>query len=409
MMIKLRDVTISYEKNKPVLENVSLEMEKGKFYGIIGPNGSGKTSLLNTINGTIQPQFGQVKLQDKEVSSYSSKELAKLISTLPQHVDSSFTFTVKESVYMGRYAHKKSFLPQWNEYDEEIVLKSIEQTKMSEYMDTSLDRLSGGERQRAFLARSLAQESKILLLDEPTNHLDLSHQINLMNHIKQLVHQNNLTVVGIFHDLNIASVFCDALFLVQQKKVVRFNKKDYPSYMKTIGEAYSIPLWSSPHETVHSVAVQPILADHALKPVKENVITSNRGIELSRFYRLFGRIEGKAIEEWNDCIELENHSNECAEIDFQALDKYGCHFYKISTLPNDQRKRTTTYLCLIQSYSSSLEVKSLWMDLYEELLTLTKREEKISFVIGSMEWKNEKEIVIEDFKRLLSRFIKNST
>jgi ABC-type cobalamin/Fe3+-siderophores transport system ATPase subunit len=407
-MIKLANVTISYEKNKPVLENVSLEMRQGTFYGIIGPNGSGKTSLLNTINGNIQPQSGTVKLQEKEVSTYSSKELAKLVSTLPQHVDSSFSFTVKESVSMGRYAHKKGLFPQWNEYDETIVLKSIEQTKMGDYIDTSLDRLSGGERQRAFLARSLTQESKILLLDEPTNHLDLSHQMNLMTHIKHLVHHHGLTVIGIFHDLNVATVFCDEMFLVKEKQVVSFNKKDFANHVQTIGEAYTIPLWVSAHETVNSVVVQPILPGLILKKGKESVTISENGIRLSLFYRLFGRIEGKAKEEWNDFIQLKNTTKDLTKIDLQSSDSHSS-MYKIYSVTKDQKEESLIFLFLIDFHVSSLKIKSLWMDLFEKMISLKKANyKKISLLIGSTEWNDERDVELEEIAEVFGGFMKNS-
>ncbi|RUQ31627.1 ATP-binding cassette domain-containing protein [Peribacillus cavernae] len=195
------------------------EVHKGELFGVLGPNGSGKTTLLKMMSGVMPYGHGKISIKGKEISAYTAKELAKIVAVLPQHSAQTFSYTVKETVSLGRYAHQRSWLQSWNTEDEEMVKKAMAQTGITAFQDHYLDELSGGERQRVFLAQALAQEPEILLLDEPTNHLDLSFQKELLDQLKHWTEERGLTVVSIFHDLNLAGLYCDRLLLLEKGQV----------------------------------------------------------------------------------------------------------------------------------------------------------------------------------------------
>ncbi|SDM99896.1 iron complex transport system ATP-binding protein [Fictibacillus solisalsi] len=222
-MINVQQLSGGYD-GKKVVDDLSFSVEKGKITGIIGPNGSGKTTLMKMINGMLPFQSGEVLIKGKPISSYSAKELARMIAVLPQHAESSFDFTVREAVALGRYPFYKGLLKHSTPRDDEVVQNSMEFTGVEEFADKSIQLLSGGERQRVLLAKALAQEPKILLLDEPTNHLDLAYQMKLMDLLKDWVEGCQLTVVAILHDLNIASLYCDQVLLLDKGKMKAIGK-----------------------------------------------------------------------------------------------------------------------------------------------------------------------------------------
>ena len=166
------------------------------MFGILGPNGSGKTTLLQMMSGILPYHSGEIKLKEKRLQDYRVKELARVIAVLPQHSTQAFSYTVKETVSLGRYAHQKGFLQSWSIEDEEIVQKVMEQTGVTQFQHIPFEQLSGGERQRVLLAQALAQEPEILFLDEPTNHLDLSYQKELLDLMKRWTKEKDLTVIS---------------------------------------------------------------------------------------------------------------------------------------------------------------------------------------------------------------------
>lgn len=201
------------------LQEVDFHVEKGEFFGIIGPNGSGKTTLVKMMSGVLPYDEGEICLKGKRIDSYRPKELARRLAVLPQMTEMSFSFTVRETVALGRYAHKKGLFTNLTEKDEEIINEVLTYTDMKGYEDVPIDRLSGGERQRVFLAQAMAQEPEVIILDEPTNHLDLSYQKELLDLLQQWTEEKGLTVIGIFHDLNLAALYCERLLLLHKGRV----------------------------------------------------------------------------------------------------------------------------------------------------------------------------------------------
>ena len=201
--------------NNQILKGVSIDSKSREFIGIIGPNGSGKSTLLKCIYRILKPNNGCIMLGRQDISKMSVKESAKKLAVVAQHNYYNFDFSVGEVVLMGRSPHKKSLEPD-NSEDYDIVNESLEKVGMLGFKNRSFSTLSGGEQQRVILARALAQQTPCLILDEPTNHLDIKYQLSLLNIVKSL----NLTVISAIHDLNIAAMYCDRLFVMKNGQIV---------------------------------------------------------------------------------------------------------------------------------------------------------------------------------------------
>jgi iron complex transport system ATP-binding protein len=248
-MLEIKDLHGGYG-DASVLSNVSFDVHKGELFGILGPNGSGKTTLLKMISGVLPFKQGDILLKGHSLQIYSAKQLAKVIAVLSQHTSEAFSYTVKETVSLGRYAHQKGFFKEWSKEDEEIVQKVMSWTGITAFQDHSIQLLSGGERQRVFLAQALAQEPEILLLDEPTNHLDLSYQKELLDLLRKWTREQGLTVVSIFHDLNLAGLYCDRLLLLENGRINRFDTPNEVLKQETIQAVYKTKVIKQSHPKV---------------------------------------------------------------------------------------------------------------------------------------------------------------
>jgi iron complex transport system ATP-binding protein len=161
-MLNVHRLSVGYEETV-IVDKVDFQVETGEFFGILGPNGSGKTTLLKALSGILPQSSGEIMFNGKYLSDYSSKELAKLIAVLPQNSSHSFSYSVKETVMLGRYPHQKGLFKAISSYDEEIVYEAMTRTGVEGLQHRKLDELSGGEKQRVFLAQALAQEPKVIL------------------------------------------------------------------------------------------------------------------------------------------------------------------------------------------------------------------------------------------------------
>jgi len=245
-MLKVENVSAGYQ-DVSIIENISFQVKEGELFGILGPNGSGKTTLLKVISGVIPRSEGTIILDNKPLSSYSPKRLAQKVAVLPQMTTHAFDYTVKETVSLGRYPFQKGLFKQWTNQDEEIVQEIMKQTSISHLANKSLHEISGGEKQRVFLAQALAQQPKLLLLDEPTNHLDISHQKNLLDTLKWWSKSCGLTVVSIFHDLNLASLYCDRILLLSNGKVKALDQPNHVVEEEVIKQVYEATIKKQPH------------------------------------------------------------------------------------------------------------------------------------------------------------------
>jgi iron complex transport system ATP-binding protein len=201
-----------------ILEDVSLVVKEGDFVGIIGPNGSGKSTLLKSISRTLKPHKGTILLNDKDIYSLKSVDVAKQMAVVPQDNAVSFSFTALEVVLMGRSPHLSRFEME-TESDMAIARKAMDLTNTWHLAERPVNELSGGERQRVIIARALAQKPKILLLDEPLTYLDIVNQLEIMDLVKSLCVKEGIIVMTAIHDLNLAARYCTTAILLKNRKI----------------------------------------------------------------------------------------------------------------------------------------------------------------------------------------------
>ncbi|MBU5591518.1 ABC transporter ATP-binding protein [Clostridium sp. MSJ-4] len=210
-MIEIKNVTKKYG-NKPVVDDVSLNIEKGKITSFIGPNGAGKSTLLSIISRLISKDGGEVFIDGKEVGHWDNKELAKKISILKQSNHINIRLTIKELVSFGRFPYCEGNL---TEEDWKYVDDAIEYLELKDIENKYLDQLSGGQRQRAYIAMVVAQNTEYILLDEPLNSLDMKHSVQIMKILRNLVEELNKTVILVIHDINFASCYSDYIIALK--------------------------------------------------------------------------------------------------------------------------------------------------------------------------------------------------
>lgn len=205
--------------NEPVVRDVSLTLLPTDMLALAGPNGSGKTTLLKLLTGVRAPQSGDVSLDGRPVSQFAPRELARQVAVVPQRVESSLMFTVRQMVGMGRTPYIGLLGPP-KRSDREAVDSALEVTELRSLADRRFTELSGGEQQRVALAMALAQETRFLLLDEPTVHLDLHHQHELLELLRQLHRNRGIGVIAVMHDLNLAALYFDRLAVMERGRLV---------------------------------------------------------------------------------------------------------------------------------------------------------------------------------------------
>ncbi|MBK3745316.1 ABC transporter ATP-binding protein [Paraburkholderia aspalathi] len=218
MRLSAQDISLSIG-DVTVLKSVFLDIIPGEFLGIVGPNGSGKTSLISLLAGIRQPTTGQVLLDGEPIHRLGRQKIARSLALVEQQAETAERVTARQAVELGRIPHLGVLSP-WSGKDDRIVDEAINHVNMGQHSNRLWHTLSGGERQRLHIARALAQQPQILLLDEPTNHLDIGHQIGLLH----LVHQQKLTVVAALHDLNHAAMFCDRVAMMVGGSMVAFGR-----------------------------------------------------------------------------------------------------------------------------------------------------------------------------------------
>jgi iron complex transport system ATP-binding protein len=216
--IEVQEIAFQYYNQPPLLQDLSFTIAKGYFTGILGPNGSGKTTLLKCLTKLLAPQKGRIILGEQDLTRWSVREIARKIGVVPQKWEANYAFTARDLVLMGRFAHQKRFQAETAQ-DLAITQEAMEATNTWQLAERPVTELSGGELQRVIIAQALAQSPEILLLDEPTASLDINHQIEICDLIKALTLKRGLTVVAVFHDLNLAAQYCDRIILLKRGRL----------------------------------------------------------------------------------------------------------------------------------------------------------------------------------------------
>lgn len=213
-MIEVRHV-VQAVQGAVVLHDLSCSFKQGRMYGILGPNGVGKSTFLHLLSGTDRPRQGEVLLHGRSLASLPRKELARTMAVLQQGGIPPIGFTVREVARMGRYPHQNWLGGETND-PEPMIDKALAAMGLESLQHRRMNQLSGGERQRVALAKLMVQDPSILLLDEPTTYLDIGYQIQLLDTVRQWQQDQGLTVIAVLHDLNLASLYCDELIVLHR-------------------------------------------------------------------------------------------------------------------------------------------------------------------------------------------------
>ena len=200
-----------------ILEGVNVTVESGTLVGLVGPNGAGKSTLLRAMRALLPVDAGEVRVAGVPVHNRPAREVGRTVATVPQTTSLSFSFTVQQTVEMGRTPHVSRFGTLGPD-DREAIRAAMERTDVTRFADRSITEVSGGERQRVLLARALAQETPVLFLDEPTANLDVNHAVRTLEMVDELVEEGK-TVVAAIHDLDLAARYCDELVLLSDGRV----------------------------------------------------------------------------------------------------------------------------------------------------------------------------------------------
>ncbi|AVK82651.1 ABC transporter ATP-binding protein [Lysinibacillus sp. B2A1] len=306
-MIVVEHLSGGYD-DVPIVKDISFSVEKGKILGILGPNGSGKSTLLKVISGILPAKAGTIKVDGKNISSYNARALAKKMAVLPQLHANAFSNSVREAVSLGRYPHQSGFFSSWLDKDEQAVQHAMAQTGVTRYEQTSMEFLSGGEQQRVFVAQALAQTAEILLLDEPTNHLDIAHQRQILDMVRKEAVECGLTVIMVLHDMNLASLYCDELLLMESGQMRAFGVPHEVLMASQIEDVYQarVATYAHPEIPKPQITMMPASVEHLQRAhiSRENFTVTEHYIQLKSDFPL--KTVSSAVHNpgigWYDCL-----------------------------------------------------------------------------------------------------------
>ncbi len=236
MKLKVKNVEFGYQ-SVPVLKDVCFELAQSEVLGIVGPNGAGKSTLIRCIDRILKPRKGSILLDERDIKEMRGMELAKKLGYIPQSGHQSFPATVFDVVLMGRRPHIG-----WrsNEKDNEKVLDVLQMLKIEYLAMRDINEISGGQQQKVFIARALVQEPDVLLLDEPTSNLDIKHQLDVMDAIKKLVREKEISAIMAIHDLNLGSRYSDRIIMMNGGTIVSAGNPSSVLNAENIKQVYGV-------------------------------------------------------------------------------------------------------------------------------------------------------------------------
>ena len=255
-LIQIKNLSFTYENQKNILSDISVDINEGEFVGIIGPNGAGKSTLIKLTAGLLKSNHDNITLSGKDISDYQPKQLAQLLGYIPQKVEMPFGFTVQQIVEMGRFPYLQGIFHQDMDTEQEVD-KAMRWMDLTGLRHRLFSTLSGGEQQRAVIASALAQQAKIMLLDEPTSALDLKHQQGIYRILKRLANEENKTIIIVTHDINLAAQFCKRLILMDNGKIVADGPPDQVLQFRLIQQVYGVKVYIDVNPLTKSLYILP--------------------------------------------------------------------------------------------------------------------------------------------------------
>ena len=235
--LAVEHISFGYRAERRILDDVSLSVAPGEVLGLLGPNGTGKTTLIKCIAQLLRPSVGAVYVDGVDLSALSAGEIAKRIAYVPQYTGAEFGMTALQAVLMGRLPYAGY---RYRAEDERIAFDVIARMELTDFAFRNIREMSGGERQRVFIARALAQETGLIILDEPTASLDLYHQLFILRLITEIARRDSIAVLMTIHDLNLASLFCDTILMLKDAHVFAYGRAQEVLTAENIAAMYGV-------------------------------------------------------------------------------------------------------------------------------------------------------------------------
>ena len=254
-MLEIQSLSVAYGRY-PALDNITLTAKASEILAIIGPNGAGKTTLMRAVGGVQPIHGGKIMINGNDLNSLSANQRARYLAMVPQARNLPATFSVYHTVLLGRTPYL-GWLGQASPLDHAQTHLALERTQLLPFTDRLIGELSGGEQQRVLLARALAQSAPVLLLDEPTTFLDLHHQSHFLNLVRQQATQEELAVVMVLHDLNLAGLYADRVALLVNGELKAFGTPNQVLTEHNLAMVYNVPVQVIPHPEYGSPLVLP--------------------------------------------------------------------------------------------------------------------------------------------------------
>lgn len=225
-MIKLKNISVIYNKRVLAVNDVSVSITKGEFVGIIGLSGSGKSTLLKTVNLLVKPQKGNIIVDGVDITNFDGSKLRRVrreIGLIFQDYNLIDRSSVLANVLVGRLGFKSSFQSFFGIYSDEdyqLAIKALEQVGLKDKIFVRADQLSGGQKQRVAIAKTLCQKPKLILADEPVSNLDIKSAEMVMNYFKDINKNQGITIMINLHDVNLAKKYCDRIVALSDGKLI---------------------------------------------------------------------------------------------------------------------------------------------------------------------------------------------
>lgn len=214
-MIEVKNISKEYSKRK-VVDNISLNIQKGKITSFIGPNGAGKSTVMGIISRILKKDSGEVFIEGREISTWEKNELSKKIAILKQTNNINIRLTIEELVSFGRFPHSQGKITA---EDKKYIDEALDYMMLTDIKHKYLDEISGGQRQRAYIAMVIAQSTEYVFLDEPLNNLDMNNSVKMMKMLRKLCDELNKTIILVMHDINFTSCYSDYIIAIKDGKV----------------------------------------------------------------------------------------------------------------------------------------------------------------------------------------------
>jgi len=254
--LSIEGLSFAY-RERQVLSDVTIDVAPGERFGLLGPTGSGKSTLVRLLSGVLRPSRGRILVGGRDLASFTARERARRIAVVPQETALDFPFSVLEIVLMGRAPHLGGFGFE-GDRDLAAAERAMSRTGVSELSRRFFHELSGGEKQRVVIARALAQEADVLLLDEPTTFLDIRHVVEIFELLTALAEEEGITLVVVSHDLNLAALYLERLAFLKAGRLHACGPPEEVLSYQTIRQVYETDVYVHRNDLTGRLNVLPL-------------------------------------------------------------------------------------------------------------------------------------------------------